>query len=144
MKKNPFEQLLKNVIGNSKLRPRRRTVTLDETGKSGTAKIPYDDTEISITAKDLEEQFKKQDGRCYWLGYELNPNDIFEPNNNAAMSVDRLVNSKGYISDNFVITTRFANLGRRTMTEDKFKVFLGRLKSDIRGEIRKDSLARFF
>ena len=142
--KNPFEQLLKNIIGNSILRPKRRTVTVDESGKTGTAKIPYGETEISITVKDLEDQFKKQDGRCYWLNYKLNPNDIFEPKNNAAMSCDRLDNDKGYIKGNFVITTRFANLGKRTMPTDKFKIFVKRLKSDIRNEIREDSIERFF
>ena len=141
--KCPFEQLLKNVIGNSKLRPRRRTVKVDETGKQGTAIIPYDETEVSISVEDLKEQFNKQKGKSYGLGYHLNPMDIFEGKNNAAMSVDRIDNNKGYVKGNFVITTRFENLGRRTMPIEKYKRFLKRLKADIRGEERNDSIEKF-
>jgi hypothetical protein len=141
--KCPFEQLMGNIRGNASLRPRRRTVKLDETGKKGTANIPYDETEISIDVQDLKNQYEKQDGKCYWMDYTLNPNDIFEPNNNAAMSCDRLDNDKGYVKGNFVITTRFANLGKRTMPNRKFRIFMERWKSDVRNEVRKDSIERF-
>ena len=57
--KDPFEQLMKNIEGNASLRPRRRTVKLDETGTSGTANIPYEETEIKITVQDLKDQYLK-------------------------------------------------------------------------------------
>jgi len=141
--KDPFETLLKNVKGNASLRPRRRTISVNDGDDYGTAKIPYEETEVTITAQDLRNQFQSQEGKCYWLGYTINPNDIFEPRNNAAMSVDRIDNDKGYIPDNFVIVTRFANLGRRTMDVDKFLSFVDNLKSDIKGEVRKNSIENF-
>ena len=141
--KDPFETLLKNVIGNSQLRPRRRTIKVNEGDNFGTAKVPYGETEVKITVDDLKEQYQKQNGKSYWLGYDLNPHDIHESNNNAAMSVDRIDNSKGYIKDNFVICTRFANLGRRTISTDKFISFIDNLKCDIRKEIRKNSIEKF-
>ncbi len=144
MSKDPFEQLMMNIKGNASLRPRRRTVKLDETGKKLTAAIPYEETEITITVQDLKNQYDKQNGRCYWMDYKLNPNDIFESRNNAAMSCDRLDNDKGYIRGNFVITTRFANLGKRTMSNRKFRIFMERWKSDVRNEVREDSIERFF
>ena len=142
--RDPFEQLMKNIEGNASLRPRRRTVKLDETGTSGTANIPYKETEIKITIKDLKDQYNKQGGKCYWMGYKFNPNDIFESRNNAAMSCDRLDNDKGYVKGNFVITTRFANLGKRTMSNRKFRIFMERWKADVRGEVREDSIERFY
>jgi len=141
--KDPFDTLVKNVKGNASLRPRRRTISVKEGETFGTAKIPYGETEVSITSDDLREQYKKQNGISDWLGYHLNPNDIFEPKNNAAMSVDRIDNDKGYIPGNFVICTRFANLGRRTMSADKFKKFIDNLKSDIRNEVRSESVEKF-
>jgi hypothetical protein len=59
------------------------------------------------------------------------------------MSCDRLDNDKGYVKGNFVITTRFANLGKRTMSNRKFKIFMERWKADVRGELREDSIERF-
>ena len=141
--KDPFEQLMMNIKGNASLRPRRRTVKLDETGTSGTANIPYEETEIKVIVQDLKDQYNKQGGKCYWMDYKLNPNDIFESRNNAAMSCDRLDNDKGYVKGNFVITTRFANLGKRTMSNRKFRIFMERWKSDVRNEVREDSIERF-
>ena len=49
-----------NIKGNASLRPRRRTVKLDETGTSGTANIPYKETEIKITIQDLKDQYQNK------------------------------------------------------------------------------------
>lgn len=72
--------------------------------------------EITITAEDVEAQFLRQNGRCYWLGVPIDPDDLYTPWNHMAPSLDRLDPNRGYVPDNVVVTTRFANLGRGRLT----------------------------
>tara|TARA_Y100000361_G_C10872064_1_gene194697 strand:+ start:102 stop:512 length:411 start_codon:yes stop_codon:yes gene_type:complete len=120
--RNPWKKVMQNV----KLSSRNgaaggRTVTLLE--KAGYTKSQiYGKIKGHIVEIDdvyLEDIFNKQNGKCYWLDTIINPMDVFTANHPLAPSVDRLDNKKGYIKDNVVITTRFANCGRRN-TEDKF------------------------
>jgi len=74
-----------------------------------------------VTPKYLRELLKSQNGKCYWLGIEL---DTTKKDALRTPSVDRLDNSKGYTRDNIVLTSRFANLGRQTATVTEFKTFI--------------------
>ena len=67
---------------------------------------------VLITKQDLETQFLKQDGKCYWFGIPINMTDVFTSHNPLAPSVDRLDNDRDYEIDNIVICTQFANMGR--------------------------------
>ncbi len=120
--KNPWKKVMNNV----KLSSRNgaaggRTVTL--LGNAGYNKNEIYDKikghDVKIDYVYLENLFKKQGGKCHWLKTIINPMDVFIPHHPLAPSVDRLDNNKGYIPGNVVITTRFANCGRRN-TEDKF------------------------
>tara|TARA_Y100000004_G_C8641095_1_gene297081 strand:- start:41 stop:451 length:411 start_codon:yes stop_codon:yes gene_type:complete len=120
--RNPWKKVMTNV----KLSSRNgaaggRTVTLLE--KAGYTKSEiYDKIKGHVVEIDdvyLEDLFNKQNGKCYWLDTIINPMDAFTPHHPLAPSVDRLDNEKGYVKDNVVITTRFANCGRRN-AEDKF------------------------
>ncbi len=74
-----------------------------------------------VNPKYLRDLFEQQNGKCYWLGIEL---DTTRKDALRTPSVDRLNNSKGYIRDNIVLTSRFANLGRQTATVTEFKTFI--------------------
>ena len=91
-------------------------------------------TKVDITEDDLRAQFKKQKGRCYWLGIKLTPKDIFKSYYPLAMSVDRLDNDMGYTPNNIVITCRFANLGRGRCTVKEFRKIIKKIKGMVKYE----------
>jgi|TARA_R110000851_G_C12761686_1_gene533153 hypothetical protein len=74
-----------------------------------------------INGAFLEELKNSQKGKCYWLGIDL---DLTMKDNLRKPSLDRLDNSKGYEADNVVLTTLFANTGRRDSTVSQMKSFL--------------------
>lgn len=80
--------------------------------------------EVTITPQYLMEQFKRQDGKCYWSGYPLNPNDIFKSRCPWSISLDRLDDSKGYVPGNVVLTTRAENLGRKDTPFDVYQKYI--------------------
>jgi hypothetical protein len=77
--------------------------------------------EVHITIDDLKEQWKIQNGKCYWLGIDMSLQDLFISRSPFAVSVDRLVSSGHYTKDNIVLTTRFANLGKGAYDREDFK-----------------------
>ena len=111
--KNPWKKLYANVKSAVNVRPLRRTIR-----KDGTADIPYEPLEIDIDHIYLEQLFSKQNGKCYWFGTPIDPQNIFVARHPLAPSVDRLDDSKGYTKDNVVITTRFTNFGRNSYKGD--------------------------
>lgn len=90
---------------------------------------------ILITWEDIRDQFERQDGRCWWLGVKINPLDIFESYNILAPSLDRRDNDHDYLPSNIVIATRFANLGRNTLSTDQFIPFVKELRKRIYGDM---------
>jgi hypothetical protein len=86
---------------------------------------------IELDWKDLKAIFEKQDKKCFWLGIEIKPMDIFDKGNILAFSVDRISNHNGYTKDNVVITTRLANLGRGSCSFENFQKHIERIKSSI-------------
>ena len=56
----------------------------------------------NITYRDIISQYEKQQGLCYWSGVPLrleNQEIFYHP---LALSVDRILNDKGYIKNNNV------------------------------------------
>lgn len=83
--------------------------------------------EIHITIDDLKEQWKKQNGKCYWLRIDMSLPDLMVSRSPFAVSVDRLDSSGHYTKDNIVLTTRFANLGRGAYSGEDFQERLDKL-----------------
>lgn len=84
--------------------------------------------EIDIDYVYLKGLWLQQNKKDYWFPeYEIDLQEIFVPYSIKAPSVDRLNPTKGYVKDNVVITTRFANLGRGNFSGDEFKKFIAQL-----------------
>lgn len=66
-----------------------------------------------INVEFLEYLNKKQNGKCYWLNI---PMDFTLKDKLRKPSLDRLDNLRGYEKYNVVLTTVFANTGRRNAT----------------------------
>jgi hypothetical protein len=76
-----------------------------------------------IDKEYLNHLYKKQKGKCYWLGIDIS----LDGNSNLlAISLDRKDNLKTYIKGNVVLSTRFANLGRHIATFKEMKAFVNR------------------
>jgi hypothetical protein len=88
--------------------------------------------EVDITWQDLQDQYNKQGGKCYWFNLPLNLEDSFISWHPLACSCDRLDNSKGYLKDNIVISCRFANLGRGAASTELFENSLKRIKDSVK------------
>ena len=87
--------------------------------------------EHSITAVDLMSQYAKQRGLCHWSGVplRLETQDIsYHP---LGLSVDRLINEKGYHKDNIVLTARLINLGKNQYPSEDFPAVMDQFKKDI-------------
>lgn len=69
----------------------------------------------------LEKLKEKQKGKCYWLGIDI---DFEMKDKLRKPSIDRLDNNKGYDVDNIVLTTVFANTGRRDATTNQMSEFV--------------------
>ena len=80
---------------------------------------------------DLEIQYEKQNGKCYWFGIDIDLDEVFIPYSIQAPSVDRINDSVGDTKDNIVITTRFVNLGRGNYSKEKFIEFIKKLKKTL-------------
>jgi hypothetical protein len=78
-------------------------------------------TDHQITKSFLLKLSEKQNGLCYWTNI---PIDFTLKDKLRKPSLDRLDNSKGYTKDNVVLTTLFANLGRRDATIEEYTYFL--------------------
>ena len=74
-----------------------------------------------INGAFLEHLKEKQNGLCYWLKI---PIDFTLQDKLRKPSLDRLNNSIGYEINNVVLTTVFANTGRRDATIDEMNDFI--------------------
>lgn len=69
----------------------------------------------------LFEQYKKQNGQCYYTRHPLDYNTTIFAN---SISVDRLRPSEGYTVGNVVLCTHSINVMKLDMTVDEFKQYL--------------------
>ena len=89
--------------------------------------------DVTIDEMYLIKQFSKQDGKCYWTEFPIDPHGVYEKNNPLAPSLERLDESKGYIAANVVICLRLFNLGRQRCPENKFRGQIKLLKEHFIG-----------
>jgi len=87
---------------------------------------------VNITEDDLKAQWAAQNGKCFWLGLDMDIDDVYTSNNPFGPSVDRLDNDRDYEADNIVICTMFANMGRGRVTKEIFTLFTQYLKDNIK------------
>ena len=78
--------------------------------------------QIELTAEDLLEKYKQQNGKCHWSDIELDEQYNYVIRHPFAISVDRLNNKRGYVYDNTALTLRVFNLGRASYTGDFNKI----------------------
>ena len=134
-KKNPYKKMMSNVRMSSQNAGSTRKVADThkrelKVGKKGELYREHKQHFVDITWEDLEKQFKKQNGRCYYLpNYKIDLDEIFVSWAIKAPSVDRIDDTKGYVKGNVVITTRFLNLGRGKYPEKDFREFLSEITS---------------
>lgn len=75
--------------------------------------------ECTITIKKVKEQAEKQNYKCFWFGIDLDFSENYK-DNPFSPSPDRLDSNKGYVDGNWVLTSKFVNLGRNSLTTDQF------------------------
>jgi hypothetical protein len=79
--------------------------------------------EFNITAKDVWDQFEKQDFKCYYSGIPIS----FDYK---SASVDRVNSDKGYTVDNIVLCHKHVNLMKQTTSIDGFKIWANRIANN--------------
>ena len=89
--------------------------------------------DVTIDEIYLTSQFSKQDGKCYWTDFPIDPYGVYESPNPLAPSLERLDESKGYVPGNVVICLRLFNLGRQRCPENKFRGQIELLKEHFMG-----------
>ena len=83
----------------------------------------------------LVEQFKRQDGKCYYSGYSFDYKAEFFAN---SISVDRLYPEKGYTIGNVVLCTHSINTMKLNMNVEEFKNHLFTIKDGLEKFICKN------
>jgi len=79
---------------------------------------------FNLTRDYLQRLWEAQEGRCHWLGIEL---DLSLPKNHPRKAtLERLNPSQGYETGNVVWASSFANRGRVDFPADEFRIFLER------------------
>ena len=82
--------------------------------------------EFSITIEDMQEQWKKQDGKCIYTGINLTfgrradagPN---HPNHKQrTASLDRIDSSKGYVLGNIEFCHKHVNMMKQSFSKERF------------------------
>jgi len=99
--------------------------------------------DVTIDEMFLVKQFSRQNGKCYWTEFPIDPHGVYEKNNPLAPSLERLDESKGYVPDNVVICLRLFNLGRQRCPEKKFKQQVNQLREYFMGKQVTSSLVDF-
>jgi hypothetical protein len=115
MARNPWKKLMANVYLSAERHGGDGLGVKDEQWLASRKRV------VSITWQDLLFQFNSQEGKCYWFGIPLHPDDIFKVSYPLSMSVDRLDNTLGYEKDNIVVCSRLANLGRCNCSAENYK-----------------------
>lgn len=82
-----------------------------------------------ITENWIKNKLIEQNNKCYWLGIDLITTNI--NNHPQKISLDRLNNNIGYTKGNTVLTSLFANLGRKSTTEELMGEFIKKLQDSI-------------
>jgi len=111
----------------------RKQITPDEITDGETSKYRATCSHKQLTMRikycylqvdDLKRQWKNQGYRCAWSGMQLDPMCILESRNPFSLSVDRIDDSRDYLYDNIMISSRFMNYGRGSASIKNTKTFL--------------------
>jgi len=94
--------------------------------------------ELTITLEEIKDIYAQQQGRCYWLGIKMNLEDLEIKDSPFAPSVERLDNALGYVQNNVVIASRFANRGRGAYGGEDFRERLEGLLDEARNSSWKN------
>ena len=78
--------------------------------------------EHTLTVKDINEMYEKQNGLCYWFNVPLIPSNCSK--HPQQPSLDRIDRNKGYTKNNVVLTCYSANIGRNENDVETWKNFL--------------------
>lgn len=127
--KNAWKKVMNNVMLSAKYGAAgaRTTTLLKQAGytteevNNRIANNYSGNKDVEIDHLFLEKLFFEQNGRCAYLKTIIDPMDVFISNHPLAPSVDRIDNSLGYIRDNVVIATRFANRGKESANDIWFR-----------------------
>ncbi len=83
-----------------------------------------------ITPEIILDLYRKQNGKCYWLGIPIFPSKSAKSLNQP--SVDRIEPTGDYIQKNCVLSCYFANIGRRNTNAGAWQKSVEKLKNAIR------------
>ena len=83
-----------------------------------------------ITPEIIGDLYRKQNGKCYWLGIPIFPSK--SPKSLNQPSVDRIEPTGDYTEKNCVLSCYFANIGRRNTDAGTWKISVEKLKNAIR------------
>lgn len=83
----------------------------------------------SLTSEDILQIFKKQNGKCYWYGIDLIPSSI--PKTLNQPSIDRIDPTGDYDKENCVVSSYFANIGRRDTDHDLYLTAVKKIKKSL-------------
>lgn len=76
-----------------------------------------------ITQQDILDLWENQNGLCYWLGIPMSQENrgtrVLDK-----VSLERIDPTVGYIKENVVLATTFANLGKSNNSPEDFSLFL--------------------
>lgn len=90
--------------------------------------------DLTISIDDLVSLWHQQSGRCYWLNIKMSLEDLEIKNSPFAPSVERLDNDLGYVPENIVLASRFANRGRGAYQDNDFRDRLESLLEEARAD----------
>ena len=76
---------------------------------------------VNITWRDLDEQWIKQKGKCFYTGISLIPLDDYKKRNRVnELSIDRIDNKFGYVKGNINFVSNFMNTMKNDLSHKEF------------------------
>ena len=76
---------------------------------------------VNITWRDLDEQWIKQKGKCFYTGISLIPLDDYKKRNRVnELSIDRIDNKFGYVKGNINFVSNFMNTMKDDLSHKEF------------------------
>ena len=90
--------------------------------RAGEKDVPFD-----ITVEDMEEQWRQQDGYCYWFRVPMGAPEGCR-HHPLTPSLDRVMPEHGYTYGNVVWACLAANSAKRDTDPDYWEEFLGLVK----------------
>ena len=90
--------------------------------------------ECTITASDLTDMWREQDGVCCYSGLRME----LQPNTPFSVSVERVNNEIGYTADNTVLVCKAVNSMKSALTGEQFLMFCRAIAGWMRDDDGQD------